>query len=270
VQSSNIGRIPVIDTDHQPDINRWCFDKQHPQKGLVRPEAADRWEGFGYSAVAREFPKDLLIARNDLAPIVRETERSKSDLRSLIELKKIPYKNQKRTNYCWIFAVAHAAELMRVRQNLPYVELSAASGGSRLTGFRNVGGWGRNAIEHIAEHGLSPASDWPEATISRQYDTPQSQQNAKAYRATDWLYAPPRNKDYLYSGLARQLPSPVGYNWWGHEVLGVQLVILDNELCVLIRNSWEGWGDNGFGVLRGSRAIPDDLVMLASMKASVS
>jgi len=227
VQSSDIGKIPVIDTDKQADVDRWCLNPSQPGGGLVRPLGADGMEGYGYAGVANPFPQNLLISRNDIADVVREAEKQKSDLRSLIEAKKIPYKNQQRTNYCWIFAVVHALELQRVQQNLPYASLSPASGGARIKNFRNVGGWGREAIEFIAEHGVCSSKTWPDAVI-------------------------------------------VGYNWWGHEVLGIQGVILDNELCLLIRNSWSQWGVNGFGILRGSRMIPDDLVMLAGAKASLA
>lgn len=270
MQSSDIGKIPVIDTDKQADLDRWCLDSSQPGGGLVRPLGADGMEGYGYAGVANPFPQNLLISRNDIADVVREAERQKSDLRSLIEAKKIPYKNQQRTNYCWIFAVVHALELQRVQQNLPYVSLSPASGGARIKNFRNVGGWGREAIEFIAEHGVCRSKTWPDAVVDRRYDTAASRQEAKSYTATDWYYAPPRNKDYLFSALSRRMPCPVGYNWWGHEVLGIQGVILDNELCLLIRNSWPQWGVNGFGILRGSRMIPDDLVMLAGAKASLA
>lgn len=269
MQSSNIGKIPVIDTDRSADINRWCYGPGLVTGGLVRPRGVSDMEGYGYAGSANLFSADLLIPRNDIMTIVRETEARGDDARAFIESKKIPYKNQQRTNYCWIFAVVHAMEIQRVRQNLPYVSLSPASGGAKLKGFRNVGGWGREAIDFIGSNGICPSSVWPDTEISREYDTSASWRLAKSYTATDWFYGPPRNKDYLFSALARQMLSPVGYDWWGHEVLAIQNVILDGELCLLIRNSWGGWGDNGFGVLRGSRMIPDDLVMLAGAKASL-
>jgi hypothetical protein len=38
---------------------------------------------------------------------------------------------------------------------------------------------------------------------------------------------------------------------------------IDNEIAVIIRNSWQGWGDFGFGVLQGSRMLADDLVAVS-------
>ena len=67
----------------------------------------------------------------------------------------------------------------------------------------------------------------------------------------------------MVSLLLRGIPLAGGFNWWGHEVTLSDADWIDNEIAVIIRNSWQGWGDFGFGVLQGSRMLADDLVAVS-------
>jgi hypothetical protein len=52
------------------------------------------------------------------------------------------------------------------------------------------------------------------------------------------------------------------FNWWGHSVGGIRLVKVEaGSYGRKIRNSWtDSWGDRGFGILRGSKAVPDGAI----------
>lgn len=215
---------------------------------------------YEYGAAASPFPPKLLIPMSEMRARIEEQEALKTRLSDLIRYKKLPPKNQESTNYCWINAPTHCTEIIRLKQNQPMVILSPASAGAQIKGFRNVGGWGREGLLWIIEHGLTPVSLWPANAIDRRYLTPAATAAARDYRVTEWNELQPRNLQQLASMLLRGIPVAVGFNWWGHLVTAVDAVWLDGALAIRIRNSWLNWGDYGFGILQGSKALPDDAV----------
>lgn len=236
-------------------------DDYHPGDNGTGLELGLRGPGqYEYGAAASQFPPDLLIPMSEMRARIEEQEALKTRLSDLIRYKKLPPKDQSNTNYCWINAPTHCAEIIRLKQNQPIVILSPASAGAQIKGFRNVGGWGREGLLWIIEHGLTPVSLWPANAIDRKYLTPAAIAAALEYRVTEWTELIPRNMQQLASMLLRGIPVAVGFNWWGHEVTAVDAVWLDGALAIRIRNSWLNWGDYGFGILQGSRALPDDAV----------
>lgn len=163
---------------------------------------------------------------------------------------------------CWIFAPTYAVELLRmVSYGLDYVSLSPASAGARIKNFRNVGGWGTEAVEFIGENGLTPTRLWPDTAIDRRYYTQEAIDEAKKYRITEWWDLKPRSFAQLMTCLLLRIPVCIGLNWWGHEVLAVSGISLgNNRFAVRIRNSWGNWGENGYGILSEAKATPDDAI----------
>jgi hypothetical protein len=227
------------------------------------------WTGRGlelpaepsYAGVAEPFPDALLVPRGEWQGRIAERTERKQRLRDLVDAAGLPVKDQGSTNYCWVNAPAYCTEVVRVLQGEPTVVLSPASAGAQIKGFRNVGGWGKEALEWIVAHGLVPVAHWPANAIDRRYKTPENLTRARSYRVDEWWVLEPRNLDQLVSCLLRNIPVAVGYKWWGHEVTGLDPVWLDGEVALLIANSWgPQWGTNGFGVLQGRRLLPDDAV----------
>jgi hypothetical protein len=215
----------------------------------------------GYAGVADLFPSELLIPRSEWQARIQEMEERKSRLSDISLAAGLPHKDQNGTNYCWINAPVHCVEIVRVIQNEPMVILSPASCGGPIKNFRNDGGWGKEGLEYIIAHGIVPADKWPANAISRSYWTEENKRLALRYRVTEWWELRPRNLDQLITCLLLRLPVAVGYNWWRHEVTGCDAVWLDNTVALRIRNSWKAWGENGFGVLQGSKMLPDDAVV---------
>jgi hypothetical protein len=84
---------------------------------------------------------------------------------------------------------------------------------------------------------------------------------AQQYRVDKWLELEPRNIDQLVSLDLRDIPVPVAYNWWGHEVTAYDAVWVNGEIGIRCRNSWGmSYGHLGFFLLQGNKMYPDDAV----------
>lgn len=241
---------------------------EHSPFNLTEPTGISKgYEGMhrgGYASAAYSaMPDDFLIDRSEWEDRANEKEKTQSRISDLITYKKIPPKNQQQTNYCWIFGVTGAFQTVRLLMNQPVIELSPASGGGPITGYKNVGGWGANALDWLVEHGLVPSEKWPDTAYNaRNLYTEENKKLALDYRCNEFWKLESNSFEQVASCVLQNIPVPVGYDWWGHLVYAVDLVFISREPCLRIRNSW---GDipefpNGFGVLKGRKSIPSDAV----------
>lgn len=255
--TSQISRHEIIIGDEQEYVHFNDYSR-----GL---ELVDRGEEFGYAGVADPFDSKFLIPKNDWQGIIQEQEERKQRVTDLITHCQIPELDQSNTNYCWFYGPLQTMLVTYARQNEPIPDLCGTSGAARIKGFRNVGGWGKEAIEHLQDKGCNTRAVWPLHKIDRQYDTPEAREEALKYRVHRWVELRPRSLEQLISMLLRGFPVAVGYNWWGHEVMACEPVWLDNDIALRIRNQWKGWGDRNLGILRGSKMYPDDAVAPVSL-----
>ncbi len=227
---------------------------------------------YEYGDAAQPFPQELLIPPSEWQGMIEEMEERKTRTSDKVEQAGLPCKDQAQTNYCWINAPVHCVEILRVMQNQPMVILSPASAGAPIKNYRNVGGWGKEGLEYVIEHGIVPVSLWPANAIDRRYATPENKLAALDYRAVEWWELRPRNTNELISCLLRRIPVALGYNWWRHEVTGYDAVWVNGRIAIRIRNSWTmNWpqvGARGYSILQGSKMLPDDAVAPRSVLAA--
>jgi hypothetical protein len=244
----------VIDDD-SPEIET----PEGQSRGLTLEK---RRTPYGHMYGAPPFPNELLIPRSEWQSRIAEMEERKSRISDIIVASKLPVKDQKSTNFCWIFAPTHCLEIVRVIQNQPMVSLSPASAGGPIKRFQNVGGWGEEGLQWIVDHGVCPSELWPDTSINSRLYTEENKAAALDYRVTEWWELVPRNLDQLVSCLLRRIPVAGGFNWWSHEVTLVDAVWLNGTVAIRIRNSWGDRSDwpNGFGILQGSKMLADDQV----------
>jgi len=220
-----------------------------------------RPRGFAYGKVATPFNDSLLIPQEEWLDWLADAERTKSTPMDLIKDAGLKVKNQETTNYCWVNSPVYCMELHRIKQGQRHVELSPASAAARIKKFRNVGGWGRDALEWLSENGCSPIEFWPANAIEKRYDTAENRELCKDFVFDKWIELEPRNLEQVFSCLLRRIPVSVGLNFWGHQIsyIWVNYDKKLKEFQPIFANSWgEGWGTDGYGVLAGNKRYPDD------------
>jgi len=221
---------------------------------------------YEYGDLASQFDTDLLIPESDWEEIIKEQENNKSRVSDLVDYMKLPHKDQGRTNYCWIHAPVHCTEITLIQQGQPMTILSPASVGAKIKNYQNVGGWGKEGLEGIVRMGVVPVDKWPSNAIQREYDTADNRALALKYRVHEWMECRPRNLQQMVSLLLRRKAGAAGLNWWRHEVTYYECVWLDGRVAIRARNSWKGYGDNGYFILQGSKMLADDLVFPISAR----
>lgn len=203
-----------------------------------------------------------LIPESEWDDRIDELEKTESDLISFSRDMGLPCKNQRSTNYCWIFAPTHCCEITRLKETGRVISYSPASAGAIIKGFKNVGGWGSQALNYFKVNGLNYSDDWPDTAINRSYNTSENTEKKKKHIVLEFFTL--NSWAERVSCILAGIPTADGYNWWSHEVTGVHIKKRNHDL--VIRNSWGmGWGDEGFSILSGSKKHANDSVAIVAM-----
>lgn len=209
-----------------------------------------------------------LIPRSEWSARIKEMEETRSRLSDIWHAGGVRHLDQNGQGYCWAYAATHAVMALRAVMGQPHVRLSGHAVGCLVKGYRDEGGWSALALQHVAERGVPSVEAWPEKSMSRANDTPAMRENALLHRVTEaWIdvAAPVWNRDLSWDQvmtlLLSRVPVCADYDFWGHAVCLLDPVEVEpGSYGVRLVNSWNGWGDRGMGVLRGSRAIPSNAV----------
>lgn len=219
-------------------------------------------------------PAELtLIPRSEWDARIQEQEERKSSLwhirQAMNQGKPHVSLDQNGQGFCWAYSTGHSIMYARGRDNQPYHRLSPHAVACKIKGFRDEGGWCGLSMKFAAENGYPTVGEWPEKSMSRQYDTAATWEAAKRQRVTEnvfdlsrAVYDQEMSFDAVATCLLLNIPCPVDFNWWSHSVCAIQLVRVEaGSYGLRIQNSWtDGWGEQGCAVLRGQRAVPDNAV----------
>lgn len=222
-------------------------------------------------------PTDMpLIDPSEYDARIKEREEAKSTLRHLCDW---PSKDQNGHGYCWAYSTVAAVEFLRKMMNQPFIRLSAHAVAAIIKRGRDEGGWCGLSAKFLSDVGVPSDEFWKPHSRDTSQDTPALRANAALHKVTEnWVdltrdvYDQNLTERQVDSCSLTNVPMAWDFNWWGHSVFGCGLVQVEaGSYGRLMRNSWsDQWGEQGWSVLRGSKAVPDGAVALRVTGASVS
>lgn len=176
---------------------------------------------------------------------------------------------------CWANGPAGAMTLARVRQGLPYKQISANSVAVPISGGHS-GGYEGAALEYYAKHGGCGVDVWPNNSTDRSLmSDPKVAEDRKHHIALEWLDCG-SNFDCYATACLMGFPCAVAYNWWSHVVMVVDLVeISPGRFGLRIRNNWGKWGAAnihgfyGYQVLEEGHGTPGSGFALCQITPSI-
>lgn len=223
-------------------------------------------------------PADLhLIPRSEWSARIKEQEQLTSRISDVLRGAGIPSMDQDGVGYCWSHSTTGCNQAVRALNNQPYVPLSAFAVAAIIKKGRDEGGWAGLSAKFLREVGQPSQKLWPQGKRDLSLDTPEMRANAALHKTLeDWVdltrdvYDQNLTFDQLATCLLTGIPCAVDFNWWSHSVMACDLVEVEaGDFGIRIRNSWsDSWGDKGFGILRGSKCIPNGALAIRSTTVS--
>lgn len=242
-------------------------------------------EVAGRGAVERDYhitptgmfspPSDMTVySESEIKDRAKEAQEQESAISHILlrgnKGQAIPSTNQKSSNYCWAYSTSGCVIALRALNNQPYVVLSPHSVAVPIKGGANQGGWCGLSAQFIEEHGVASEEFWPLNSFSTRNDTPEARANMRLHRVTEsWIdldssiYGRKLTRDQIATCLVNNIPVAADFSWWSHSVMLTDVVVVDGEIAWRFRNSWgDGYGDQGFSLIRGGKMNPMGAVAL--------
>ncbi len=184
-----------------------------------------------------------MIPKSKWRDLIKMQEDNQSSPLHIHKQAKVPILNQKRTNYCWIHGVA-AGMMNRMAHSgiRPVPHLSPCGTGARGKNFRNVGGWGGEAIEYNEKYGMPTTETWPEGVIDPDLVTHEMELDSKPNHIAEFEELPSEQIIALGSALLDPTgakPVTGGLMWWGHLICFLRVRWEDGQFVFDFVNSWD-------------------------------
>jgi hypothetical protein len=228
-----------------------------------------------YPAEMFDAPRDMkLIPRSEWQARIQEQEARKSRISDILlsgdDGKPIPSLDQGPNGYCWGHSTGGCIQAVRAINGQPYVPLSCYMVCAIIKKGRNEGGWCGLSAKFMREIGICSQKTWPQGDRNTARDTPAVREEAAKYRVhEEWVdlsrdvYDQNLSMDMVVTCLLMNIPVAGDFNWWAHSVLLCDAVWVDGAIAIRFRNSWgDGYGNKGFGVLQGSKAVTNGAVAI--------
>lgn len=255
-------------------------------------------------------PTDMgIIARAEWSQRIRDKVAAQSQISDRLLAAGVECLDQNGHGYCWAYSTGGCVMAVRCLNNQPYRRLNPHSVAAVIKNGRDEGGWCGLSAKFLREYGICDETVWPRHSRSLSNWNEAAKTNAKKNLVTEDFVDLTRNIydqnltfDQMASCLLANIPCALDFNWWSHSVMGCDLAETsaadfrnaagklamrydvrefdrihavtgygDSLFGPRIRNSWtEQWGDRGFGILRGSRGVPDGALAIRVVSASVS
>ncbi len=183
--------------------------------------------------------------------------------------------DQNGQGFCWAYSTAQALMLDRMKRNLPPIRLSAHAVACKIKNFRDEGGWCGLSAKYAREHGYPTVDVWPEKSMNRKYDTPETWANAALHEVQeDWYDLGKKEWDqHLSKKQIRTLglmntPQMWDFNRFSHSMCGIGVARIGTVWSPVVLNSWAGYGYHGLVVLFDM--WPDNACAIRSTTPSVN
>lgn len=270
-------------------------------KGLIPRDYAKCPLGTYPGEVGMHDVPDLVaFSPSDFPAMIKELEDSKTRLSDFRMVGgpgggMVPSRDQNGKGYCWAHSGVSAQLLVRARDDMPYVDLSAYAVACQIKNFVDEGGWGAQGLDWDMKNGVPSSEFWPQQSMSRSNVNDAMKANALLHRFTEgWIDLGADQYDRkiafnqeITSYLCR-VPVIKDENWWSHSICGCDAVNgatqfgktrfgngklmkgghfdkhwgmnhqVTGGIGVRIWNSWgDSWSAQGMGVLTGSQAVSD-------------
>ena len=269
------GRIPIVESAR--DLNAAFLGEPGVIRGGMVPPDPTEPPVFG------DPPSDMkTLDPSDWDAVYDEQEALQSSLEHLFLPKGIDgpaaFVNLDQNGFgdCWLFSVAHALMLARLRDRLPHVRLNPSSAAVQLG--RLDGGWCGLGAKWATENGFTVEGTGPDEYPPHRRVRPSAAALARArnYAAAETWYNAAReawdqklSRVQLATTGLTNCPTPSDFNWMSHSVCMVRWVRIERgSWGPLILNSWKGWGWRGLGVIRGTDAVANNAVGVRAPSAS--
>lgn len=222
-----------------------------------------------------------LIPRSEWQDRIKERKARGIGLRALHKREGWKNLDQNGHGYCWAYSTGHAIMLKRTADNQPYVRLNPHATAAIIKRGRDEGGWCGLSAEWAVNTGYAiegtEPGEWPLHSRNLKFDTPELRAAMALHKISEpfldlQLPAYDRNmdEDRIVSCLLQNIPVPADFQWWGHSVCLGDLDWGNDGLIYELLNSWQGWGDDGWGQIVGSKRQTMGAFGCAVVTASVN